>query len=121
MTHIGLSLEDRGDGIYDLHFEAGELVTVTDAHAVGQHVRQRLKTYYGEWFMDRAAGVQWLDLVLGSGYDPALAESVVKGAILDTHGVTAVTSFAVRFDRAKRHMVGHSITVRTIYDEEVAV
>ena len=99
----------------------GNLATVTRAQAVAQHVRQRLKSFSGEWFLDTTAGVPWLDQVLGRQYDPALAESVIKAEILNTDGVTEITSFSVRFDRTKRALEAYNITVLTIYDEEVNV
>ncbi|MBB4063695.1 hypothetical protein [Gellertiella hungarica] len=106
----------------DLFLSAdGNIATVTSAEAVGQHARQRLGTFAGEWFLDTEAGVPWLDGILGSSYDPALAESVVKAELLDTDGVTEITSFAVRFDRATRGLIIDSIAVLTEYDEEVKV
>jgi hypothetical protein len=99
----------------------GNLATVIDAEAVGQHVRQRLSTFSGEWFLDTAAGVPWLDQILGKSYDPALAESVVKSVILDTDGVTEITSFSVAFDKATRGLLIRSVEVGTIFDEEVRV
>src|SRR5690606_2352093 len=84
--HIGLAIDPATN---DLFLRPnGELAIVRGAEAVGQHVRQRLKTFSGEWFLDTAAGVPWLDEILGRGYDPALAEAVVKGEVLDTDGVT---------------------------------
>lgn len=99
----------------------GNLATVTDAHAVGQHVRQRLSTFAREWFLDTTAGVPWLDQILGKAYDPALAESVVKAEILNTDGVTEITSFSVSFDKATRGLIIRSVEVGTIFDEEVQV
>ncbi len=99
----------------------GNLATVTDAEAVGQHVRQRLSTFSGEWFLDTTAGVPWLDQILGKAYDPAFAESVVKAEILNTDGVTEITSFSVSFDKATRGLIIRSVDVGTIFDEEVSI
>ncbi|MBX4889763.1 hypothetical protein [Rhizobium bangladeshense] len=100
---------------------SGDLATVSDAEAVGQHVRQRLSTFTGEWFLDTTAGVPWLDRILGKAYDPALAESVVKAEILNTDGVTEITSFSVTFDKATRGLIIRSVEVGTMFDEEVSV
>lgn len=99
----------------------GNLATVTDAEAVGQHARQRLQTYEREWFLDTTAGVPWLDQVLGKGYDPALAEAVVKAEILETDGVTEIEGFSVSFERGSRRLHIKSIEVMTIYQEVVAI
>lgn len=117
--HIGLALDPNTN---DLFLRAdGSLATVTNAEAVGQHVRQRLMTHEGEWFLDTPAGVPWLDQVLGKNYDPALAEAVVKAEILDTDGVTEITSFSVRFNRTVRNLDIHSVEVLTEYDQEIAI
>lgn len=119
MNHIGLALDPTTN---DLFLRADKsLAVVTKAEAVGQHVRQRLKTFQGEWFLDTTAGVPWLAQIMGRGYDPALAEAVVKAEILATDGVKEITSFSVSFDRTLRNLIIRDIEVLTIYDEEVRV
>ncbi len=116
---IGLALNEATN---DLFLRAdGSLAVVTDAEAVGQHGRQRLQTYSGEWFLDTTCGVPWLDQILGRSYDPALAESVVKAHLLDTDGVEEITSFSVSFDKASRGLVIREINVLTMFDEEAAI
>lgn len=120
MNHIGLSLSNENDalGIPDIHFVDGNLQFVTGAAAVAQHIKQRLKTHRGEWFLDREAGVPWLDELLGRQYDPALAEDITKTTISETHGVTEITQFSVSFDPSTRGVFPRGIRVRTVYDPE---
>lgn len=119
MDRTGLAIDPATN---DLYLDtSGNLAVVEDAHAVGQHVRQRLMTFEGEWFLDIKAGVPWLDQLLGKAYDPALAESVVKAEIRNTDGVTDITSFSVRFRREMRNLDIHSVEVLTVYDQEVAI
>lgn len=116
---IGLAIDPTTN---DLVLAAdGQLAIVTGAHAIGQHVRQRLKTHSGEWFLDTTAGVPWLDEILGRQYDPALAETVTKAEILDTEGVTEITSFSVSFDQVTRNLIQSGIEVLTVYDERVVI
>src|SRR5690606_17790014 len=118
-VRFGLAIDEATN---DLYLAAdGNLAVVTDAEAVGQHVRQRLQTFLGEWFLDTTAGVPWLDQILGKNYDPALAESVVKAEILATDGVEEILSFSVSFDRATRGLIIRSVEVRTMFDEVIAV
>ena len=117
--HIGLAIDPATN---DLFLRPnGELAVVRNAEAVGQHVRQRLKTFSEEWFLDTTAGVPWLDEILGRGYDPALAEAVIKGEVLDTDAVTEITSFSVRFDRQRRALETFGISIITEYDQEVRI
>lgn len=116
----GLSLNRENGAPADIHLDdSGNLAIVTDAEAVGQHARQRLMTHEGEWFLDVEAGVSWLTDVLGSGYDPVIAEALTKTEILETDGVTDIESFSVRFDRDLRHLKSYGISVKTDYDEGI--
>lgn len=118
-TRIGLALDEATNDLF--LSDDGNLAMVTDAEAVGQHGRQRLQTYSGEWFLDTTCGVPWLDQVLGKGYDPALAEAVVKAELLDTDGIEEITSFSVAFDKGSRGLIINEIEVLTMFDEEVTV
>ena len=119
---IGLALRRDGSAPADLYLdENGSLAVVRDTEAVGQHVRQRLMTYLGEWFLDRFVGVPWIRDIVGHGYDPVMAESVLKAEILDTDGVTEINSFSVRFDNSTRGLAAYDIDVMTDYDQEASV
>jgi hypothetical protein len=114
-SRIGLAIDQDTNDL----FLAGDgnLSTVTDAEAVGQHGRQRLQTYSGEWFLDNTCGVPWLDQILGQAYDPSLAESVVKAELLDTDGITEITSFSVSFQKSDRGLIIKDVEVLTVFDE----
>lgn len=118
MTHLGLAIDPETN---DVFLEGNSLAVVVATEAVGQHVRQRIKTFEGEWFLDNTAGVPWLAEIMGRNYDPALAEAVVKAEILDTDGVTEITSFSVSFDRNRRALIIKDIEILTVYDQEVRV
>lgn len=119
MTHIGLAIDQATNDLYLA--PSGDLMVVRDARAVGEHVRQRLKAFQGEWFLDTTAGVAWLDRIFAKQYDPAMAEAVVKAEILNTDGVREITSFSVGFSADARRLDIGNIEVLTIYDEVVAV
>lgn len=118
-ARVGLAIDQATNDLYLA--SDSNLALVTDALAVGQHARQRLSTFKREWFLDTTAGVPWLDEILGKAHDPALAESVVKAELLNTDGVTEITSFSVSFDKATRGLIIRSVDVGTIFDEEVSV
>lgn len=122
LNRKGLALRRDGDLPADIYLsDDGNLKIVEDAEAVGQHVRQRLMTFEGEWFLDREAGVTWLSEVLGFKYDPIIAEALTKTEILNTDGVTDIESFSVRFDRDIRGLKSDNISVKTDYDERVSL
>lgn len=119
LPRIGLAIDQDTNDVY--LDDAGNLAMVFNAEAVGQHVRQRIGTFEGEWFLDTSAGLPWLKDVFGKAYDPAIAEALVKAEILDTDAVTEITSFSVAFDRGRRGLLIRSVEVMTEYDEEASV
>lgn len=122
IERFGLALRRDGSAPADIYLDSsGSLAVVRDAEAVGQHVRVRLMTYEGEWFLDRQVGVPWVRDIVGRQYDPVMAESVLKAEILDTDGVTDISSFSVRFDGEVRGLSAFNIDVATEYDQEASV
>ena len=120
MPHLGISLKEINGAIQDIHLDDdGNLAMVHDAEAVGQHVKQRTKAFKGEWFLNVNVGVPWLTDILGSGYNPALAESVIKSVVQKTDGVTGITSFKASFNPALRELSATNITIVTTYDQEI--
>lgn len=118
MTHFGLAIDPE---THDLFLDGRDLAVVTGAEAVGQHARQRIMTFRGEWFLDTTAGMPWLAQIMGAKYDPALAEAIVKAEILDTDGAVEITSFSVGFDQGVRRLNIRDVEVLTVYDQEVAL
>lgn len=115
MSHIGLAIHpDTNDLYLD---ESNQLAIVKDQTAIGEHARQRLKTFHGEWFLDTTAGVSWLSDIMGLQYNPALAEAVVKAEILNTSGVTSINTFSIGFDQSKRNLIVKDIEITTNYGE----
>jgi hypothetical protein len=122
IERFGLALRRDGSAPADLYLdEFGSLAVVKNAEAVGQHVRVRLMTYEGEWFLDNQVGVPWIRDIVGHQYDPIMAESVLKAEILDTDGVTDISSFSVRFDNSTRGLSAFNIDIVTEYEQEVNI
>lgn len=102
--------------------ETGNLRMVYDAEAVGEHARQRLMFFKGEWFLDAGVGVDWFGQVLGFAQSRMqVAEAIVKKVILQTPGVTALEGVSTTYDRAVRGVRVSDIHVATIFDESVEV
>lgn len=119
MTHFAPAIHPVSNDIY--LDDSQNLAVVRTARAVGQHARQRLKAFRGEWFLDIDAGVTWLTDIMGRRYDPALAEAVVKATLMDTDGVTSIEGFSVSFVQEMRNLDIGDIVVVTIYNEAVTI
>lgn len=119
MAHLGIAIDQKTN---DWFLEPdGTLSMVQDAEAVGQHARNRVKLFYGEWFLDTECGVPWLDEIMGKAYDPALNESILKAEIINTDGVTEITSFSSDFERRTRELRSFNVRVWTEYDQEIII
>lgn len=119
MVTIATQPKSGSADIHDLFLdEAGNLAMARDAEAVGQHARQRIMTYRGEWFLDTQVGVPWLQQIMGQSpvTRSVLAEAVIKTELSETRGATGIDSFSISFDRTKRSIDSYDISVSTIYD-----
>lgn len=122
IERTGIALKRIGDNPADIYLDSsGNLATVKNAEAIGQHARQRLMAFEGEWFLDKDVGVPWIGKILGEGFDPALAEGMIKAVISDTDGVTEITSFSTRFNQHTRNLSAFDIEVGTEYETEVKI
>ena len=58
---MDLKLDDLTN---DISLSSGDLVTVTGLEEAGQRIRDRLKTFITEWFLDLSYGVDYLGKIL---------------------------------------------------------
>ena len=105
---FGLGLDAE---THDLYLDASNnLVVARDARAIGEHVKQRLKMFAGEWFLDTTAGLPWLPrpgqfAIFDRPYQAGQSEALIKAEIFDTPGVVAIEQFEARVDRATRGLI----------------
>lgn len=70
-----------------------DLVLVEGVDEVVQHIKQRLWLFRGEWFLDTAAGVPWLQDILKKNPRRYVVEQALKRAIVETPGVDELLAF----------------------------
>lgn len=81
-----------------------DLVPVEGAEEVAQMVGIHLRTWIGEWFLDSAHGVPYLEHILGHARRAQMVEAVLRDQILSVRGVTGIPSLALTLDRRQRTM-----------------
>lgn len=112
---VGLSIQPHNDLRLD---ETGSPILVTDAEAIGEHIRQRLTLFKSEWFLDKAAGVDWFTYILGRPpSELPIAESVIKAEIAATPGVSEILEFSASYDRASRGLRIERVQILTVFDD----
>jgi len=85
---------------YDIAFENGKLKTVTGINEIANRIIVNLNTYVGENYRDVTHGVDYFNNVYGHEVTDTVTQDELKAAIINTRGVTALTSFnLVRNDR----------------------
>ena len=89
---------------WDLSLSATDLELVTGVDAIAQHLAQRLKTFLGEWFLDRRIGVPYLQQVLVKNPDPVVLDSALKAEIIDTPGIIELAAFSLTMDGPNRKL-----------------
>ena len=87
---------------WDLYFEEGNLVLVSDADQTVQHIKQRLLTFYQEWFLDQSIGVPWLQQTLEKPASLSMVEVILQEVIRKSPEVRKLTSFVVRAGDSER-------------------
>lgn len=80
-------------GDLDLTEDNTDLFLTSGQVAIVQHLKQRLQTFLGEWFLDNRIGVPYFEHILKKDYDPVIIDTVLKSEIVNTPGVLELTSF----------------------------
>lgn len=68
---------------------------------VAQLVKTNLLFLLGEWDLDETLGIDWYNM-MGKNYDLSIIQGIVTQAIVDTQGVTDITSVDITIDRPTR-------------------
>lgn len=85
----------------DLAFENNNLVMVNGADEVAQNLRNELRFFAGEWFLDTDLGVPFFEDVFKKNPDPAIIDAIFKNKILNTAGVIELLEYNLELNGRK--------------------
>lgn len=95
-----LQLDNDGD----LLIEDGDLVMSLGIDEIDQLLRQRLKFFSAEWFLDTEAGIPYFDEVFVKNPDPVTLNTIFKDIILSSPGVIGLDEFDLKIDTVLREL-----------------
>lgn len=97
------SLAQTPDG--DIDVTGGRTRIVRGAEEKAQKIRNRLRLFQGEWFLDTRVGVPWFKVVFGvKNPDLEIIKRLFERVILSVPGVASVDDVTIEFNRATREM-----------------
>jgi hypothetical protein len=97
--------QDPATGDIALQSGRAGLQLVTAGDKIVQNIKQRLKFFLGEWFLDLSKGVPYLRDFLGRrGTSTSVFRSVIREHIAATAGVVQVLTVEAQLDRVTRKL-----------------
>ena len=86
--------------------DQGQMVLVTGQEEIREHSGQRLKTFFGEWFLDTTLGIPYFDEIFEKGQNVNDIDAIFINEILATPGIIRLLEFDIDIpDLASRQMV----------------
>ena len=58
-----------------------------------QSLKQNLKTFLGEWFLDLSIGLPYIQIIFVKGTPPEVIDAALKNAIIKTEGIETLNNF----------------------------
>lgn len=101
---------DKND---DMAVENGSWVMIEGDEEIEQNLKQRLRYFLGEWFLDQRNGIPYFEQILIKNFNPNIVDAIFKNTVLATPGIIELTSFLIDFDSKLRKM-SLSFKARTI-------
>ncbi len=96
---------------HDLDFTIAE-----GSDGLRQRIEQKLRFWFGEWFLDNSQGTPYIAEVLGHQISESLAQQAINSQILRLPEVTAIVESEFVVNPATR-TASYQATVRTTYGD----
>lgn len=103
---------------------SGNTFSLTDNNSdeeIVQRLKQRLKFFFGEWFLDNTRGVPWFQVIFEKNAQPAIIETVLKDAIIGTPGVSFLNKFGPIDYDPKTRLAKVAFDVTTINGNNLSI
>jgi len=101
---------------HDVEFSGNDISIVTGLDERIQRLKQNLKYFLSEWFLNTGEGIPYFQEIFVKQVDPDRVDAVFKEAILNTHGVIELLTFELDLDEQTRKL---TLTFSARFDEGV--
>lgn len=108
-----LAVNDSND-IYV--YAQGNIATARNLEALKQKIKQRLKLFYSEWFLDTTRGVPYFQNILGEDINQSLAAQIITTEIQKEPDVTGVENVNFGLNDSTRKFT-YLANVQSVYGE----
>jgi len=88
----------------DISIIEGVIALNDENTAIAQHLRSRLRTFFGEWFLDISVGVPYFEQILIKNPNPVSVDSILKKEILETDGILELLTFDLDLNPTTREL-----------------
>lgn len=92
------------DSTHDLAIENFDLVLVSGPDEIAQRLRIKLQMFLGEYYLDTSFGVPYYEEILKKVPNTNTVEAELRGAILETEGVSRLISFDLDLNGSSREL-----------------
>lgn len=83
----------RIDNNNDIQIDNNNLTLIGGREEIAQVLRQRLRVFLGEWFLDTREGIDYYGDILKKAPDPGQVNALFKNEILTSPGVIELIEF----------------------------
>lgn len=106
-------LEQTSDG--DIAVSGNTFALVDKNTEVRQRIRNALRSFFREWFLDLTLGVPWIQIVFEKGTPPAVIDAVIKDTILSVPGVVELKTYVPLDFNVGLRQLNVDFSVRTVH------
>ena len=93
----------------------GQMALLSEGDQVSQNIVQRLRSFEGEFYLDRDHGVPYFQRIFVLPTNVPLIESILKRQIIETKGVLSLLRFKISIDVKSRILSAYDIRVSTVF------
>lgn len=93
MSDIALDLNPLSPTVNDILIQNNDLVLVDGSQAILQDLLQRLRFFYGEWFLDITLGIDYFNQILVKNPNLGNINAIMINTIVTTPGIQQLNSY----------------------------